>query len=119
MLEASPTRLRLLDGSIEIASHPRSYDRHQLSGTSLLRLDPWAAILLLAAVGAPESHICYLSGTLVLRVARFSVPTILRIYWVERTGYCGCSTRPPTHCLINALPSCSLSRVMSVILCTH
>jgi len=29
-LVASPARLRLLDGSTEIASHPRSYDRHQL-----------------------------------------------------------------------------------------
>jgi transposase len=29
-LVASPVRVRLLDGSTEIASHPRSYDRHQL-----------------------------------------------------------------------------------------
>ena len=29
-LVASPTTVRLLDGSTEIASHPRSYDRHQL-----------------------------------------------------------------------------------------
>jgi transposase len=29
-LVASPVRARLLDGSTEIASHPRSYDRHQL-----------------------------------------------------------------------------------------
>jgi len=28
-LVASPTRVRLLDGSTEIASHPRSYDRHE------------------------------------------------------------------------------------------
>ena len=29
-LVASPTRVRLLDGATEIASHPRSYDRHEL-----------------------------------------------------------------------------------------
>jgi transposase len=29
-LVASPTTVRLLEGSTEIASHPRSYDRHQL-----------------------------------------------------------------------------------------
>jgi hypothetical protein len=29
-LVASPTTVRLLDGSTEIASHPRSYDRHEL-----------------------------------------------------------------------------------------
>src|ERR1035438_9984847 len=29
-LVASPTRVRLLDGTTEIASHPRSYDRHEL-----------------------------------------------------------------------------------------
>jgi transposase len=29
-LVASPVRVRLLDGPTEIASHPRSYDRHQL-----------------------------------------------------------------------------------------
>jgi len=29
-LAASPTRVRLLDGATEIASHPRSYDRHEL-----------------------------------------------------------------------------------------
>ena len=29
-LVASPARVRLLDGSTEIASHPRSYDRHQV-----------------------------------------------------------------------------------------
>src|SRR5271157_3695118 len=29
-LVASPTRVRLLDGITEIASHPRSYDRHEL-----------------------------------------------------------------------------------------
>jgi hypothetical protein len=29
-LVASPTRVRLLDGAIEIAYHPRSYDRHEL-----------------------------------------------------------------------------------------
>jgi len=29
-LVASPTRVRLLDGITEIASHPRAYDRHEL-----------------------------------------------------------------------------------------
>jgi len=29
-LVSSPVRVRLLEGSTEIASHPRSYDRHQL-----------------------------------------------------------------------------------------
>jgi len=29
-LVASPTRVRLLEGATEIASHPRSYDRHEL-----------------------------------------------------------------------------------------
>jgi hypothetical protein len=29
-LVASPTRVRLLDGATEIASHPRSFDRHEL-----------------------------------------------------------------------------------------